>query len=654
MKIKRLWGKKPGMFLIAAVLIRLCLISEPVRSQNIHPLDKKIDYAVDKIPPELLKGVNSVVRYDAEEFDVKNKGKAVDRVRYAVTILNANAKDEGVLVDNYDKFLKIRRISGKIYDANGKVIRKLRKSDTKDYAADEGISLYQDDRIRVATLYNDNYPYTVEYDYEIEYNGLINWPEWQPMGTNQSVQSSVFQVDVAPGIHMRYKEVGLTVKPRIMKDGSDVTYQWKLTDQGKRDVEDNGPPDYLQLPHLLTAPDAFEIANTQGNMGTWKSFGAWYEKLIQGKQSLPQKIVQKVKSLVAGVSDPAKKADILYHYMQSNTHYVSVQLGIGGWEPYDATYVAQHGYGDCKALVNYMMSLLKVANITSYPALVSSGVGAPDIHTRFPFNQFDHVILCVPIKEDTVWLECTGQTLPFNELGDFTSNRHVLLITPNGGKLVKTPASKADDNQEIRFANVSLEASGDAKAVVTTMFSGDQKLDFSGIIKSSTADQQKQWLHERIDIPNFNLDGYHIKWWKKDQDTTQLTMKLSLPGYGGVMGNRIFITPNLMNKTSYIPPATKKRKYPVYFNHPYFDTDSVLINIPKGYRVEALPDSVEMKESFGSYKSCSTLHNDGRILYIRHMKIDTYRLPAKDYHSYRKFLSKIVDADKSIIAIVKK
>ena len=100
-------------------------------------------------------------------------------------------------------------------------------------------------------------------------------------------------------------------------------------------------------------------------------------------------------------------------------------MDLGGLQPFDAKTVFETGCGDCKALSNYMFSLLKLIGVRSYPAIVSSGTYIEPIFLEFPnFQQFDHAILCVPHLKDTIWLECTNQKIPFGFLGDFTDDRH--------------------------------------------------------------------------------------------------------------------------------------------------------------------------------------------------------------------------------------
>src|SRR6185312_11941569 len=129
-----------------------------------------------------------------------------------------------------------------------------------------------------------------------------------------------------------------------------------------------------------------------------------------------------------------------------NTHYVGIELGIGGWQPFDAASVYKQRYGDCKALANYMVALLKEAGIHAYPVLIRAGADADPIDTDIACNQFNHVIAAALAGRDTVWLECTSQTLPPGYLSSFTADRNGLLLDDSGGHLVHTPVYGLPEN----------------------------------------------------------------------------------------------------------------------------------------------------------------------------------------------------------------
>jgi len=76
---------------------------------------------------------------------------------------------------------------------------------------------------------------------------------------------------------------------------------------------------------------------------------------------LPDNIKKEVHELTDNLKDVRQKVYVLYDFLQKNTHYINVSLGIGGWQPFPADYVAIKRYGDCKALSNYMVALLKEA-----------------------------------------------------------------------------------------------------------------------------------------------------------------------------------------------------------------------------------------------------------------------------------------------------
>ena len=71
------------------------------------------------------------------------------------------------------------------------------------------------------------------------------------------------------------------------------------------------------------------------------------------RQDVPLETAAYIKEITGNISDPKAKAQKIYEYMQHKTHYVSIQIGIGGYQPFTASEVDKDGYGDCKALCNY-------------------------------------------------------------------------------------------------------------------------------------------------------------------------------------------------------------------------------------------------------------------------------------------------------------
>ena len=105
-------------------------------------------------------------------------------------------------------------------------------------------------------------------------------------------------------------------------------------------------------------------------MTSWNTFGKWYyEKLLTPVSAVTPEISAEVAALkLSGTT--TEKVKTLYQYMQNKTRYVLIMMGIGGWQPMPASEVSKKGYGDCKALTNYMQTLLTAAGIPSYYAVI--------------------------------------------------------------------------------------------------------------------------------------------------------------------------------------------------------------------------------------------------------------------------------------------
>jgi transglutaminase-like putative cysteine protease len=608
-------------------------------------------YRAATIPPDLKTEATAVIRFEAVTFRVLNVRDAVQQVRRVITILNAEGREFGEVSLGYDMFRKIERLDGTLYNADGDEIRSLDDRDIKDYSAAAG--LYDDNRVRTAALYHNAYPYTVELEYELNYRGFISWPTWYPEEEKASVEFSRFEVELPREMKLRYWG-SFGREPSLTTDRGRVTYQWNVASLPPFEPEPLGPPLADQYTSVHVAPGLFEIDGYAGNMTSWRSFGYWYFQLQEGRQDLPEKARLEVAALTVGVTDRMEKIRRLYEHLQSKTRYVSVQLGIGGWQPFNASYVYERGYGDCKALTNYMVAMLRASGIDAYPALIYSGGIPIHLDPEFPYNQFNHVILFAPSANDTVWLECTSQTIPFGHISRYNENRFALVVKPDGGTLVRTPTSRASDNVQVRTARVVLDSKGHGVAEITTRYTGDQQ-DF---IRMSLADasplEREKWLRNAIEIPTYELQSAAYPDLSAKERAVGLAFKLQLPRYASMTGTRLLFHPNLMEKRTYIPKKLEKRQFPIVHSYPYLDIDTVIYKLPEGYGIEALPKPVSIETPFGTYTASTSSTESGSLMYTRKLEFRTTEIPANAYESYRSFLMSVVQADKALAALVKK
>ncbi len=108
------------------------------------------------------------------------------------------------------------------------------------------------------------------------------------------------------------------------------------------------------LNEVKVAAEKFSYYGHQGSYKDWKELGKWvYDDLIKSRQELPAQTIQMVNELVKGAANDKEKARRIYEFLQKKTRYISVQVGIGGFQPFAASEVDRLSYGDCKALVNY-------------------------------------------------------------------------------------------------------------------------------------------------------------------------------------------------------------------------------------------------------------------------------------------------------------
>lgn len=609
------------------------------------------------IPLELRENANAVIRWDESHIEVKATNKMLHSNKRIVTVLNSSGDAKINAYLGYDKSVSIKKMEARVYNSHGKEIKRIKRKDFEDVSAVDGGTLYSDSRVKYLRYTPTDYPYTVLFETEVEYNYTAYIERWMPIeGFHTSTENSryVFRYDTSNTLNTyetNFEVFGVLNKSKP----GEVHYELV---NAKAIAHEAYSPSIKDLtPYAMLNLKNFFYEGYTGNANDWESLGKWmHEQLLAGRTEVSEKTRKDILALVAGLNDPIEKAKVVYQYVQDNTRYISVQEGIGGIQPIDALKVDVVKYGDCKGLSNYTKALLDIVGVESYYTRVyASSDNLVDINTDFVsfLGQTNHVILNLPNDGNDIWLECTSQTSPFGYSANFTDDRNVFVIKPDGGKIVKTKQYTAQENRLDTKATVVLTKDGDIKANVQLNAYGSRYGRREGIENQALKDQVLYYKEYWGNINNADILSMEFG---RDKNRIEFTENIALTArkYASKTGDQLLLSPNIFNVISNVPPRYRDRKLPFKVERGFFDQDEYIISIPDNFEVDTLQDELHLENKFGSYSYAITQKDNNTLVVKRQFILNKGTYTNADYDDFRNFWLDILKQDRSRIILIKK
>ncbi|WP_163717243.1 DUF3857 domain-containing protein [Mangrovibacterium lignilyticum] len=602
-------------------------------------LSAQESYTADQIPDSLKENAWAVIRSSQTEYTRTSLNKYSMDVHKIITILNPKGERYSSIAVYYDDDSEITSLKGSLYDANGDEINTIRKNDFSDEATNNSFTLLSDNRVKYYEPSVSKYPYTIAYSYRVEYKSIISFTNWIPCESfHVAVESARLTVRSPDEFEIRHKSRNYAFD--FEEDASDgqTTLSWSASNL-KASKYDYGRPGYLDIfPVVEVMPTQFSYDGFDGDFSSWKSYGQWVYQLLAGRDELSEQTIAEIEQLTATAKTEKEKVKLLYRYLQQKTRYVNISFGIGGFRPMFAKDVDEKGYGDCKALSNYMRSLLKQAGIRSYYAEIGHGLDQKIQFPDFPSaTQTNHVILCVPTEQDTTWLECTSQHIPFGYIGAENSDRYALLITEDGGRLAKTPVYDAENNLRQSAIELLLDESGTARIKVNADFKNAQFENIFGLIHRSKDDQKKALLRG-LDAHGLELADYVFTDLSDSLAEVRVDLSGKLVGITAKAGSRLLVKPNFLFSNEFPEKISLKRTSAVYEPVGYEYNDSLVFQIPDAYAIEFVPKETGLKTDYGSCQY-NYRQEDGKVIIQRNVRINKGNYPPEKFTMVNLFLA---------------
>ncbi|WP_189319371.1 DUF3857 domain-containing protein [Leeuwenhoekiella nanhaiensis] len=611
------------------------------------------DFSALSVDPALSEGADSVLRFEDIILDFSDEGKLKTTIDRIVTVYNKTGLRDVRAIAFYDNNSKVTDIEAVIYDLMGDEKEKIKKRDFKDYSAVDGGTLYADNRVLVLDYTPTRYPFTIRFTAETTSETTAFVRPWMPVSTyDTGTQYSRFSIIHKPEDSLHVKATNFEGYDIEVEETPEKTV-WTARNLAPVTSEYKSPSFDKRFPRVKAYFDKFYLAGVPGIGGTWEAFGKWmYNDLIKETQQLDAEVVAEVQNLVKNLPDEEAKVRAVYQYLQDKVRYISVQVEIGGWKPMPAADVHRLSYGDCKALSNYMQSLLNAIGVKSYYTVLFGDPDKESLDTDVVAMQGNHVILGVQLGNEVKFLECTSQQTPFGYMGTFTDDRDVLLLTPEGGKLARTTKYNQEDNLERIVARLKLDVEGNLEGDYSETSKG---IFYSPKIYLDTKDQKdlSDYYYENFSgIKSLAVSDIKLQ---NDRDKViyEEQLKLNARNYASKIGEDYLAKINPFSwSNEMIPPRYKDRKSDFVILRGLIRQHEITFEIPEGYKLGAIAEPVALEEDFGSYQTQLEVEGN-QVNYTRTFKLNEGTYPVDAYENYREFYKNVVREDNQKLFIEK-
>lgn len=601
---------------------------------------------------------DAVILLDERVVTVTSAGEIHTTHRRAYKILRPQGRDLGIVRVDFDSETQLKFLKGWSITAENEEYEVKESSAVETSALSE--SLYEDTRYKVLQIPAASPGNIIGYEYEQRQRPSVLQDIWI-FQHEIPVRRARLIVDLGQNwSYATYWRNHASVSPQ---QAGDHRWTWDLEDIEPIKEEPQMPPERSLAGQLGISFSPQSGAVSKSSQNSWDQVGRWYADLARNRRAVTPGIRDKTRALVAGTDDPLEKIRRLASYVQHSIRYVAIEIGIGGFQPHSAQDVLANGYGDCKDKATLLNTMLREAGIDSYYVLINNARDyvSPDFPSPVGFNhaisairlptgdtnQDLFAVLTHPRLGSLLFFDPTDSFTPLGYLPPELQSNYGLLVTEEGGELVKLPLLPPSANSLQRVATLAVDKSGNLEGTVNEIRNGPAAVELRELLLN-TPDKQRQrvlqsLLADLLDgavLTKASVTGLH-------EFTGSLGIEYGLiaRGFAQPTSDLLLFRACALGRKSSNLLEGKPRNQAVVFQNTTSESDIFDISFPAQYALDELPQPVKYEYPFASYKS--ELHVADHVLhYTRTYELRDVRVPAERLGDLQIFFRQIANDER--------
>lgn len=380
------------------------------------------------------------------------------------------------------------------------------------------------------------------------------------------------------------------------------------------------PPIRYYAPHIIPFVKYYTVDSKKIQvLESPNDLYQWYHQHLNQTCAENSTLKETALKLTQNLSSEADKVKAIYQWVQSNIHYIAIEIGIGGFVPICASEVFNSKYGDCKGMSNIMHEMLKSVGIASH----LTWVGTNELPYRYqdvPTPTVDNHMILTYIDTAGIYhyLDATNTYLSYDRPSSFIQGKEAMIDFGDKFEIREIPIVPAEQNLicdtiRLQIKNDQLIGTGniwfigypyeDVRYTTANIFSDEQRVEF---------------LNHHIERGNNKFIVESVKaYLYPEQSKVAFDYKFNIGSYVQNLDHAIYVNLNLFTITI-TQKIEKERNVPLLMVIHNSYSYHVELEVPEGFVLDYLPPNVDFKNDLYDFTIVYSSKNN-KIIYDMHI-----------------------------------
>jgi hypothetical protein len=446
-------------------------------------------------------------------------------------------------------------------------------------------------------------------------------------------------------VHASYP--GLLDRVTVDVAEGDGEISWSVEDVPSVVEEENRPPWSDIQPRLLYS-----------SYQTWDDVSAFFGGEFYPHVETGGDVGARAAEVTAGATSDEEKTGKIFTDVATNVRNVFLDLGLGGYEPSDASAVLANKYGDYRDKAVLLVSMLRAAGINAYPAAINSTRGT-FVESVPTLKQFNRLMVAVPSAGGYRFFDPFLDDAAYGFVRWGRGNPALVVKDDGSGELVPIPPFDPAENDAKKSLSVFLQPDGSASVRAVCHLFGyfDRKSRMT--LKDATPSERDKVFEQAANAvaTGATSTDYFVPDLANLLATAQFTQSIDAPDFAVRQGDMMIVRIpgfpfDFANLGVY--PSLAERTYPFELPVEAKSEFDVKIVLPEGYQVAYWPESMNFNNDLMSVEFfCDWYEGKQSVLWRMNVTLKEHRIPVERYAEFKEVFDRISSPKNSLILLKK-